>query len=579
MTMTHAKPVTHRGIEKCPTGIDGLDEITKGGLPRNRPTLVAGGPGCGKTLFGIEFVVRGILRYGEPGVIMALEERAEDLTKNVRSLGYDLDELVASGRLVVDYVQIDPFEIEENGEYDLEGLFLRLGDAIDSVGAKRVSLDTLEVLFTSFQNLGVVRAELRRLFQWLKDRMVTAVVTAERGEGPLTRHGLEEYVSDCVILLDHRVRQQILTRVLRVVKYRGSSHATNEFPFYIDDSGIHVLPITSAGLDHQVSSERISLGIPRLDSMLQGGPHRGSSVLVSGSAGTGKTTLLAHAAAASCARGERVLLFSFEESPHQIVRNMESVGIRFAPWMEQDLLRIVSARPTMHGLETHLAITHQMVESFAPRMVIFDPISNLADVSNDIDTKTMLVRLIDYLKGRSITAVLADLTSQGSALEATQVAVSSLIDTWILLRDMEISGERNRGLYVLKSRGTAHSNQIREFLVTPQGIQLADVYTGPEGVLTGSARVSREAQDRAETAARSQALARMRRKLEAKRRVLEAEIDALQAQFTVEQEELEVHIEQEASRVEESDRDRETMRHRRERDRITDEPDGNGVPR
>jgi len=562
------------GLEKCPTGIDGLDDITNGGLPRGRPTLVAGGPGCGKTLLGIEFVVRGILRYGEPGVILALEERAEDLSRNVRSLGYDLDALVESGRLVVDYVQVDPFEIEESGQYDLEGLFLRLGDAIDTVGAKRVSLDTLEVLFTTFKNPGVVRAELRRLFQWLKDRGVTAVVTAERGEGALTRNGLEEYVSDCVILLDHRVRQQVLTRLLRVVKYRGSSHATNEFPFYIDDKGFHVLPITSAGLTHEVSSERISTGVPALDAMLQGGPHRGSSILVTGSAGTGKTALLAHMAYASASRGERALYLSFEESPHQIVRNMGSVGLAIAPLIQQDLLRIVSARPTMHGLETHLALMHQMVEEFAPRMVLFDPVSNLSDVSNHADAKSMLIRLIDFLKERGTTAVLADLTARGN--ESTDVGISSLIDTWILLRDIESSGERNRGIFVLKSRGTAHSNQIREYLITDRGIQLRDVYAGPEGVLTGSARETREATERAEVRIQKQSLERLRHDLAAKRRALEAQIEALRARFTAEESDLTLRIDQESMRLAELDRDRRTMGARRGQAAPSDGPEENG---
>ena len=574
MTLTGSRSAAFLGIEKCPTGIDGLDEITGGGFPRHRPTLVAGGPGCGKTLLGIEFVVRGILRYNEPGVILALEERAEDLAQNVRSLGYDLDALVERGKLVVDYVQIAPFEIEENGEYDLEGLFLRLGDAIDSVGAKRVSLDTLEVLFASFQNPGVVRAELRRLFQWIKDREVTAVVTAERGEGALTRHGLEEYVSDCVILLDHRVHQQVLTRVLRVVKYRGSAHATNEFPFYIDDTGIHVLPITSAGLAHRISSERLSTGIPRLDSMLQGGPHRGSSVLVTGSAGTGKSTLLTHFARAGAERGERVLYFAFEESPQQIVRNMQSVGLDLEPFIDRGLLKIVSARPTMHGLETHLAITHQVVESFDPKMVIFDPISNLADVSNDVETKSMLVRVVDFLKERGITSVMSDLTPSGRAIESTEVGISSLIDTWILVRDIESSGERNRGIYVLKSRGTAHSNQIREFLITARGIELEDVYRGPEGVLTGSARATREARERSEDVVRRQAVERMRRDLEARRAALEAQIGALRSQFAADQEEALFRIEQEAAWLLELDKDRDAMGTRRGRDDQDGRPSG-----
>ena len=468
------KAAALRPLPKTPTGIDGLDQITGGGLPRGRPTLVCGGAGCGKTLFAMEFLVRGATQFDEPGAFITFEETGEELAANVRSLGFDVDALIASGKFYVDHVRVERSEIDETGDFDLEGLFLRLGLAIDSVGAKRVVLDTIESLFSGFSNQAMLRAELRRLFRFLKDKGVTAVITGERGDGQLTRQGLEEYVSDCVILLDNRLNEQISTRRLRIVKYRGTSHGTNEYPFIIDEKGMSVLPVTSLGLNHDVSNERISSGIPRLDAMLGGkGFYRGSSILVSGTAGTGKTSIAAHIADASCRRGERCLYLAFEESPGQLFRNMRSIGIDLEPYTKKGLLKMHASRPTLYGLEMHLVQIHKMVAEFDPAMVVVDPISNFVTGGTSGDTQAMLLRLIDFLKARKITAVFTHLTAGGNAWESTDIGVSSLIDTWLLVRDIELAGERNRGLYVLKSRGMAHSNEVSEFALTVHGLQVA----------------------------------------------------------------------------------------------------------
>jgi circadian clock protein KaiC len=543
-------------LPKSPTGISGLDEITLGGLPKGRPTLVCGAAGCGKTLFAMEFLLRGAEQFGEPGVFMAFEETEQDLSQNVRSLGFDLDKMIADNKISVDHVRVERSEIAETGDYDLEGLFLRLGLAIDSVGAKRVVLDTLESLFGGFTNEALLRAELRRLFRWLKDKGVTAIITGERGEGQLTRQGLEEYVSDCVILLDHRVKEQVSTRRLRIVKYRGSTHGTNEYPFLIDEDGIHVLPLTSLHLNHPASTERISSGVPRLDAMLGGeGYYRGSSILISGTAGTGKTSLSAHFAHATCGRGERCLYLAFEESPAQLTRNMKSIGVDLAPWIEKGLLRLESSRPTLHGIEMHLATIHKRVNEFKPQVVIIDPISNFSNAGTAPEAEAMLLRLIDFLKSRQITAMFVHLTGGGNAWEKTDVGVSSITDTWILLRDIELAGERNRGLYVLKSRGMKNSNQIREFLITEQGIKLEDVYVGPEGVLTGSMRAAQEDREKAALRAREEEFDRKQRDLARRRAVLEAQIAALRAEFDATEEESKTVAEQDRARerlVEES---------------------------
>lgn len=534
-------------LEKATTGIQGFDEITGGGLPKGRPTLVCGSAGCGKTLFSMEFLVRGAAVYNEPGVFMSFEETAEELAQNVASLGFDLNELQNEGKLALDYVQVERSEIEEAGEYDLEGLFIRLGFAIDSIGAKRVVLDTLEALFGGLTNEAILRAELRRLFRWLKNKGVTAIITAERGQGgAFTRHGLEEYVSDCVILLDHRVIEQISTRRLRVVKYRGSLHGTNEYPFLIGETGIVVLPITSLSLDHAAPTSFVTTGVPELDMMLAGkGYYQGSSVLLSGTAGTGKTSLAAHFANATCSGGQRCLYFAFEESPRQIVRNMGSIGIDLQQWVDKGLLRFHAARPTSSGMEMHLVGIHKLISDFKPSAVILDPISNFLAVGSSIEVKALLMRLIDYLKANEITALFTSLTTGGHAPDQTDVGVSSLIDTWILLRDIETNGERNRGLYVLKSRGMAHSRQIREFLLTDRGIQVSDIYLGPGGVLTGSAKAAQVARDRAARETLQEASELKRLKIERKRKVLEAQITALRAEFDAEQAETNMLIQQE----------------------------------
>jgi len=527
----HKPTSTATLLPKCPTGIQGLDEITGGGLPRGRPTLVCGGAGCGKTLLAAEFLVRGVVQFDEPGVFMTFEETEAELKANVASLGFDLAGLVRRKKIVLDYVHIEPSEIHESGEYDLEGLFVRLNHAIDSIGAKRVVLDTIEALFAGLRNEAILRAVLRRLFRWLKDKGVTAVITAERGREQLTRHGLEEYVSDCVILLDHRVYEQIATRHLRVVKYRGALHGTNEFPFLIGDTGISVLPITSLGLNHKISSERIGTGIPRLDAMLGGrGFFRGSSILLTGTPGTGKTIVAANFAQAACRRGERVLFFSFEESPNQIIRNMHSIGLRMEPLVKRDLLRFHSARPSLYGLEMHLATMFKEIAAFQPHVVIVDPITSLMDAGTDSESKGMVTRLIDYLKGGQVTSLFTSLTQGGHALQQSEMAMSSLMDSWLLLQDMEGNGERNRVLYVLKARGMAHSNQIREFLISDRGIDLVDAYIGPSGVLTGSARAAQTAREKAEALASQQEAARRQRELKRKRAALEQQISGLRSE-------------------------------------------------
>lgn len=523
------------GINKVRTGVRGLDEITSGGLPQGRPTLVCGSAGSGKTMLAMEFLVRGAIEFGEPGVFMAFEETASELSQNVASLGFDLPSLVSKRKLYVDYVHIDPSEIQETGDYDLEGLFVRLKLAVDSVGAKRVVLDTLEALFSGLKNEAILRAEIRRLFRWLKDHGLTAVITGERGDGSLTRYGLEEYVSDCVILLDNRVKDQVATRRMRIVKYRGTSHGANEYPFLIDDTGFSVLPVSSLGLQHQASTQRIPTGIEGLDEMLGGkGLYRGSTVLVSGTAGSGKTSIAAHFADATCSAGQKCLYFALEESLNQVSRNMKSIGIDIKKHVDRGLLSFQAWRPSTYSLEMHLVRLHKFVDEFKPDTVVFDPVTNLITAAGDqSEVKSVLTRFIDFLKMKQITAVFTSLTNASSAAEASDVAISSLIDTWLLVRDLESNGERNRALYVIKSRGMAHSNQVREFRMTGHGVELVPAYLGSHGVLTGTSRMIQEAQEAAEQVRQQHELERRRFNLEVKRKAMDAQIAALRAEYEI----------------------------------------------
>lgn len=538
MTNKKQVQVKRKVLPKAPTSIQGFDEITGGGLPKGRPTLVCGGAGCGKTLFAMEFLVRGATLYNEPGVFISFEETEKELTENVTSLGFDLESLVAKKKIWLEHIHVERGEIEQNGDYDLNGLFIRIHQAIEKIGAKRVVLDTVESLFSALPSPTIIRTELRKLFGWLKKKGVTAIVTGERGSGTLTRQSLEEYVSDCVIFLDHRVSDQSSIRRLRIVKYRGSTHGTNEYPFLIDEDGFSVLPVTSLGLDYFSSFERISTGVPRLDTMLSGkGYYRGSTVLVSGTSGTGKTSLAAQFVEAACKRGERALFFTFEESPNQIERNMCSIGINLEPWMKKGLLKFHATRPTLYGLENHLTTSIKLINKFKPDIVVLDPINAFVMGENQTEVNTMLVRLVDFLKMKRITAFFTSLSSADNNLESTDIYVSSLIDTWLLLRDIEIGGERNRGLYVLKSRGMSHSNQIREFKLTDHGIELLNVYVGSEGVLTGSARLSQETKDEAEKLSRQQEIERRQFGIERKREAMEAQVVVLRSEFESEKSE------------------------------------------
>ncbi|WP_456312432.1 circadian clock protein KaiC [Pseudomonas shirazensis] len=528
---------------KTPTGVDGLDEITEGGFPKGRPTLICGGAGCGKTLLSMQFLIKGITEYNEPGVFMSFEEPSDDLTLNVKSLGFDLEKLKADKKLVVDHVRVERSEIEEAGEYDLDGLFIRLGHAIDSIKATRVVLDTVESLFSGLDNQAVLRAELRRLFSWLKTKGVTAVITGERGEATLTRQGLEEYVSDCVIVLDHRVIEQVSTRRLRIVKYRGSTHGTNEYPFLIDEDGISVLPITSLNLDNEVSSDVVPTGLKGLNEMFQGGGfYRGSNILVSGTAGTAKTTIGCYFANQQCLNKERVIYFAFEESPQQLVRNMRSIGVDLQKHIDKGNLQIHSSRPSLNGLELHLLTLRKLIKEFKPSTIIIDPISNLITVGSEQEVRSMLVRLIDMLKINNITALLTSLNKQTDAVrpDLAEESVSSLVDTWITVRDMEGIGERNRGIFIVKSRGMGHSNQVREFVITNKGIDLLDVELGPQGILTGSARTSHQFKKTISEIKLQNEISRKDREIMRKRKVLEANIEALKNEFESAEEELSI---------------------------------------
>lgn len=521
-----------QGISKSPTGIDGFDDLTLGGVPTGRPTLVCGSAGCGKTLFATTFLVQGARDYAEPGVFVTFEERPGDIVSNVASLGFALDKLVADGRIVFEHIALERSELEEAGDYDLEGLFLRLESAIDSIGAKRVVLDTIESLFSVFSNEAILRAEIRRLFDWLKDKGMTTVITAERGDGSLTRQGLEEYVSDCVILLDHRVQNQVSTRRLRIVKYRGTAHGTNEYPFLIDEDGFSVLPISSLGLDHKVFEDRISSGIADLDDMLAGGGfHRASSILISGVAGSGKSAIAASFADAACAAGGRALYFSFEESADQSVRNMKSIGTDIGRWIKSDKLRFFATRPTFYSLEMHLAVMLREITRFDPTLVVLDPISSFLESGDRMEIQSMLLRVVDFIKSRGVTAVFTHLMHGQDGRVETDAGLSSLMDAWILLLNREINGEFNRELYLLKARGLSHSNQVREFIMSDEGIKLASPYLGESGALTGSARKSEEAKSRRAEVRRKADVWRVQQQIEQKRRRAKAQMEALQAEL------------------------------------------------
>lgn len=549
-----------RLLPKTLTGINGLDEITNGGLPKGRPTLICGDAGCGKTLFSMEFIVRGATEFNEPGVFVAFEEKADELTANVASLGFDLKKLIAGKKVKLDHVRIERSEIQETGEYDLDGLFIRLGYAIDSIGAKRVVLDTIENLFSELSNQNILRAELRRLFQWLKEKGVTAIITGEKGNGQLTRQGLEEYVSDCVIVLDHRVENQLSTRRLRVVKYRGSVHGTNEYPFLIDEDGISVLPITSLTLNNEVSSQRVSSGIPSLDEMLGGkGFFRGSSILVSGTAGTGKTSIATNFANETCRRNERCIYFSFEESPGQIIRNMNSINLNLEQHIKNGLLKFHASRPTLHGLEMHLVVIYKLIKEFKPKTIILDPITNLITIWNVSEVKAILIRLIDFLQKEQITVMFTALALNNTGTEQTDEGISSLVDTWLRVHNIEFNGERNRGLYIMKSRGMNHSNQIREFVVTNEGLNLMEVFLGPDGILTGSAREAFKLQAETGQALRNNDLYRKDREIERKRLILEGKITGLRSEFDIVKDELNKVYTEEELKKEVTEKNRKQM--------------------
>jgi circadian clock protein KaiC len=573
MAKVTKKQIPSKPLPKSRTGIHGLDEILNGGLPKGRPTLVCGAAGCGKTILAVEFLVRGATEFNEPGVFVSFDERDDELCQNALSMGFDLLTLSSRKKIVLESVRVEPSEIEECGEYDLEGLFIRLGNAIDSIGAKRVVLDTLESLFSGLRNGSVLRAELRRLFEWLKNRGVTAIVTAESGVGTLTRNGIDEYVADCVILLDHRIEDEHSVRRLRVIKYRGTLHGTDEFPFIVGTAGFSVLPLSSLKQDHKASNQRVSTGIPRLDAMLGGeGFFRGTSILLSGCAGAGKSSLAAHFVNAACERGERAFYMASEQSSAEVVRNMRSIGLDLEPWVKQGLLKFYASRPGACGLERHLFALHELVLDFKPQIVVIDAVTNFSAAGNELEVKSMVTRLIDLLKSMETTAMFTSLTSGDGASQQSGVGVSSQVDCWLLLRNIEANGERSRGLYVLKSRGMAHSNQIREFNLTDHGLELLDVYVGPGGMLTGAARFVQETRETQESEERRQRLVRTKLDLEQKAANLAQAIARMQAEFALEKQ----RVLGETAIVEEQERRVELNRSQMANIRRADVAKGNG---
>lgn len=540
--MIDAKQRAGNGLAKEPTGIPGLDILLEGGLPAGRLTLVCGGPGTGKTVLGMQILAQGALEADEPGVFLAFEEDRDELLANMTGFGWDLASMERSGKLVVDSAGLSLAELREAGAFDLSGLFVRLQAAMDQVGARRVVIDTIESLFTAIPDVAVVRAELVRLMRWLRDRGVTAFITAPRGNGALTRYGIEEYITDCVILLDQRVAEQGTTRWMRVVKYRGSGHVNDEVPFLIGSTGFSVLPLVSLPLDYQASDRRLSTGVPTLDDMLGGGYYEGSAVLVSGTAGSGKSSLAAHLLERTCRDGGRAAMFAFEESESVIVRNMRSIGIDLAPWLENDRLRIVSCRPGRYGLESHLVAIHKAVVDFKPSVLVLDPISGFEHLGTVERGKSMVTRVLDLVRREGVTTLMTNLVKGGGAKDQTDIGVSSIMDTWISVRDVESDGERNRAIYIIKARGMAHSNQVREFLLTPEGIQLRPVYTGPAGVLVGTARAVQEAAEESDARNRAREIERLERHLEGEQRKLEARVAALRAESEAAQDELSAQI-------------------------------------
>jgi circadian clock protein KaiC len=523
-------PNIEASLQKVPTGIEGLDEITGGGLPLGRSTLVCGGTGTGKTLFALEFLIHGALEYGEPGVFLTFEENADELSRNVASFGFDVNSLIAKNKIEIDHVQFESTQV--SGPYDLNGLFIRLETALKKTNAKRVVLDSVDVLFLTFSNAVLVRAEMRRLLAWLKERSLTVIITAESGESALTREGIEEYVSDCVISLENRIVRHAATRLLRIVKYRGSAHGSNEYPFLIGHNGISVLPVTSLNLELPASDECVSSGIARLDNMLGNkGFYRGSTILLSGPPGSGKSSIAAKFAQTSCASGERCLYFSLEEPRDQIVRNMRSIGVDLQPLIDSKVLKFFVSRPSLYGLEMHLAKFHQMISEFKPSVVVFDPISTLQTIEDPAALKLMLLRLVNFLKSLQITTFLIAVTEDGALPATLDIGISSMNDTWLQLRNVETNGERNRLILVFKSRGMSHSNQLREFTLSENGIELSDVYIGTSGVLTGSARIAQEAKEKLALLAHQYDIEYQAQELARKRKLKDARIVAIEAEF------------------------------------------------
>ena len=527
------------------TGVKGLDDVLGGGIPQGHAMLLVGKPGTGKSILSMEYLLHGIELHKENGVYISFEESEKQIISNAASFGWKFEEMVKKNKLAISYIDMQPEQMRTVGDYDLSALILRVKGAIKKVNARRVVIDGINNLLSTFDDERIIRSDLLRLIREIKEVNATIFITGERGHDSWSKMGFEEYLADGLMHLDNRTDGNYQTREIQVVKCRGINHYTGKSPFIINSEGMSIRPLITADFDYKVLKSRVSTGIADIDNMLGGkGLYRGSTVYITGPSGAGKTSISSSFANGACSRGERALFLAFEESSDQIIRNMKSIGLSLDKWVNEKLLYFYTARATTNSLEGHLDNIMTMVREVEPTCVVLDPISAFRPIANENETKLMLIRLNDYLRARKITTVFTALSSDGEYSEHADVQLSSIADTWIVVRIMDYKGERNNVMQLMKSRGMSHSRQMKEMYFTGNGLKLQNVYQGPEGVLTGAARIGQEKYEKLKEARNVIEIDKNRKKIERKKSLLEASIEALKHEYEEELEALHAAIEE-----------------------------------